>query len=194
MMEDVVLKEDFGLVRWVITLPSKKNAGSLYRLEKDYVLTPVLKESVTISNGIVWNSEGTKMYYIDTPTGCVDEFTYDKNLGAISDRKTVITTAGINGSFDGSAIDSEGKIWIALWGGEGVGRFDPKSGKLIELVKTPLAKQTSSCAFGGKDLNELYITTSREGLTEHELAEQPLAGSVFKYKTSVSGVEPYYFG
>jgi sugar lactone lactonase YvrE len=134
------------------------------------------------------------MYYIDTPTDTVDEFDYDKITGSISNRKHVITAGEIYGSFDGSTIDAEGKIWIASWGGGGVGRYDPLTGKLLDFIKTPLALQTSSCTFGGEDLKDLYITTSREGLTAQDLAEQPLAGSVFKYRTNVQGIAPYRFG
>jgi len=183
---------------WFGTMGYKPNdqqkEGSLYRLDPDYSLTTVLDRSVTISNGIVWNKKGDKMFYIDTPTSEVVEYNYDSEKGTILDRRVVIKAGEIQGYFDGATIDEEDKIWIALWGGGGVGRYDPISGKLIDFVKTPGANQVSSCSFGGNNLDELYITTSREGLRLEDLDQQPMAGAVFKVKLPIRGLPAYKFG
>ena len=88
---------------------------------------------------------------------------------------------------DGMAIDQEGMIWVAFWGGSVVKRFDPNSGQQIDSIELPVT-QVTACAFGGDHLDELYITTAALGLDDTALAQQPLAGSLFKVKTSVKGL------
>jgi sugar lactone lactonase YvrE len=78
-------------------------------------------------------------------------------------------------------IDSEGKLWIAHWGGWQLSRWDPLSGKKISSISLPVEKVTS-CTFGGKHLRDLYITTAKIDLSENELKRQPLAGSLFIIK------------
>ncbi len=92
----------------------KPKAGKLYCLYPDGHLEPKL-DSVGISNGIVWSLDKTKMYYIDTPTGKVQEFAYDDATGAIAYVRDAVVVPPTLGYPDGSTLDSEGKLWIALW-------------------------------------------------------------------------------
>ncbi|MFO8001056.1 MAG: SMP-30/gluconolactonase/LRE family protein [Marinilabilia sp.] len=177
---------------WVGTMhkQARKGAGKLYMLQDDSLH---IKESdVTISNGIVWDTDLNVMYYIDTPEQCVYAYDYEPETGKISNRRVAIEIPEDTGSPDGMSIDSEGKLWIAHWGGHGVYRWDPASGELLEKIDVP-APNVTSCAFGGDDLKTLYITTARQGLDDEQLEEYPLSGSLFVTKTNVKGTKSYEF-
>ncbi len=89
-------------------------------------------------------------------------------------------------------MDAEGCVWSAHWNGWRVVRYDP-AGKPILQIDTP-AQRVTSCCFGGEDLSKLFITTARDGLSEAELAKQPLAGDVFVCQTSTQGQAANLFG
>lgn len=177
---------------WVGTMSKsgEANAGNLYMLNGDSLI--VKQSAVTISNGIVWDTNKNLMYYIDTPTQRVFAYDYVPKTGEISHRREVVKIPMGLGSPDGMTIDAEGKLWIAHWGGYGVYRWDPENGQLLEKIEVP-APNVTSCAFGGEDLSTLYITTAREGLTEEELKQYPLSGSLFSVKTNVKGLPAYLF-
>jgi len=83
-------------------------------------------------------------------------------------------------------------LWVAVWGSSEVSRWDPGSGELLQTIALPVT-QVTACAFGGPDLDQLYITTARIRLDEQALAEQPHAGGLFKAWPGVRGVETYEF-
>ncbi len=178
---------------WVgtMSLSQVENNGSLYRIDADGSSHKMI-ENVSISNGIVWSNDSTKMYYIDTPTYQVMCYDYDNATGNISNGKVVIEVPKRMGSPDGMAIDREGNLWIALWGGAAVGCWDPGSGKLVRKIKVP-AKNVTSCAFGDEDLGTLYITTATQGLQKDEIKKYPLSGGLFKVRPGVKGVPAYFF-
>jgi sugar lactone lactonase YvrE len=152
-------------------------SGNLYVMHKD--LSEVKKiEDVTVSNGMAWSADYKTFYYIDSPTRRVVAYDYDNPSGHISNKRTIIKIARQEGFPDGMTIDNEGMLWIAHWGGWQVSRWDPKSSEKLCSIKMPVAKVTS-CTFGGEDFTDLYITSAKIGLTENELIEQPLAGSLF---------------
>ncbi|MCS6968297.1 MAG: SMP-30/gluconolactonase/LRE family protein [Cytophagales bacterium] len=153
--------------------------GALYCLEGEGKITKKI-DSVGISNGIVWTSDSKQMYYIDTPTGQVCAYDYDAQTGQIRFSKVAVEIPQGAGYPDGMAIDSENMIWVALWEGGGVMRFNPKTGKPLLKVITPGAWRVTSCAFGGEHLNELYITTASIGLTQEQKKQYPNSGHVFK--------------
>jgi sugar lactone lactonase YvrE len=93
---------------------------------------------------------------------------------------------------DGSTLDAEGMLWVAMWDGWSVTRWNPQTGGLLQTFRLPVARVTS-CAFGGPDLTTLYITTAREGLTEEQRAAQPLAGGLFKVQPGVAGVRAFAY-
>lgn len=165
-------------------------SGTLYCMDTDLTVTPKVSP-VTVSNGLVWSPDHRTMYYIDTPTRKVVAYDYDINNGHIQNPVTVIKNDS-EGHMDGMAIDQEGMLWIAFWGGSAVKRYDPQKGKLLEKIELPVT-QVTACAFGGQDLDELYITTAAIGLDENTLTQQPLAGSLFKVKTAVKGLPSYAF-
>ena len=91
------------------------------------------------------------------------------------------------------SIDANGNLWVAIYGAGEVRCWNPTTGELLDTVETPGAKLTTSCAFGGSELNELYITSASEGLTEQEKKDQPLAGSLFRAELDVTGVPAFEF-
>lgn len=161
-------------------------AGTLYRLDPDRSVSVTLRE-VTISNGLQWNARGETVFYIDTPTGRVDAFDFDPDSAAFTGRRTFAEIAG-GGSPDGMAIDEDDGIWVALWGGSAVHRYD-SAGRLDLVVELPVS-QVTACTFGGPDLRTLFITTSRQGVDD---GDQPEAGAVFRYQAGVSGARQHAF-
>lgn len=178
---------------WVGTMSTvdEKNAGTLYRFDTDSTIYTMI-ENVSISNGIVWSLDTTKMYYIDTPTQKVVSYDYNNATGEITNKKVAVEVPKEMGSPDGMTIDSEGNLWVALWGGSAVACWNPETGKLLRTINVP-AKNVTSCAFGGNDLSTLYITTARIATTDEELEKFPNAGGVFKCQPGVKGVEAFFF-
>jgi len=125
------------------------------------------------------------MYYIDTPTRRVDVFDFDPGDGAISNRRPLLQVEG-PGHPDGMAVDAEGSLWVALWGGWRVLHVLP-DGTVAGSIEVP-ASQVSSCCFGGPDLRDLYITTARQRLDAGRLAAEPLAGGVFRCRPGAVGL------
>lgn len=167
-------------------LHAAKGKGSLYRLDLEGKMKKIISP-VTISNGLAWSPDEKYMYYIDTPTGEVSTFRYDKQTGDIDFKETAVHIPNGMGSPDGMTIDQEGMLWVAHYGGSRVTRWNPHNGKQLDEVHVP-APNVTSCTFGGNNLDELYITTARQGLTEEELASTPHAGGLFKVKTKEKGM------
>jgi sugar lactone lactonase YvrE len=132
-------------------------AGTLYRLGPDHEATPVLA-GVSISNGIGWSLDESRMYYVDSPAGRVDVFDYDAASGAIGNRRVFAAVGGDEVVPDGLAVDADGCVWVALWGGGAIVRYRP-TGRLDRTLEIPAANVTN-CAFGGDNLATLYITTA----------------------------------
>ena len=131
-------------------------AGTLYRLGTDHEVAPVLG-GVSISNGIGWSLDESRMYYVDSPTLGIDVFDYDAGSGTIGNRR-VFAAVGGGAIPDGLAVDADGCVWVALWGGAAVSRYGP-DGRLRQTLEIP-ADNVTCCAFGGPDLGTLYITTA----------------------------------
>ena len=178
---------------WVGSMHLRFTEGtaSLYRMDTDKTVNKIL-DGVTVSNGIAWTKDKKTMYYVDSHLRRIDAFDYSDADGAITNRRVVVTIQDGGGSPDGIALDAEGKIWAALWGANAVGKFDPETGELLQKIEVP-APNVSSCAFGGKELDTLYITTARGELSEAQLAAYPLSGGLFSIKPGVKGVPADFF-
>ncbi len=176
---------------WAGTISMVKDTGSanLYCLDTDGSLS--LKVSgVTNSNGICWNADATKMFYIDTPTQNVRAYDYDLESGAISNARVAVDTAahGYESSPDGMTIDADGMLWVAFCHGACVVRFDPRTNKELQRVDLPCI-ETTACAFGGENLDRLFVTTGIKA----DLNE-PDAGKVFVIDgLGVKGVPAFAF-
>jgi sugar lactone lactonase YvrE len=179
---------------WVgsMSLNFTGGAASLYRINEGGDFRKMI-DSVTVSNGIVWTSDHKTMYYNDTPTGCVKAYDFDLASGEISNERVAVIIPSSMGAPDGMTIDSEDKLWVAHWGGSMVGRWDPLTGKLLAKVEVP-APNVTSCAFGGPELDILYITTAREGMPEEDIRKYPEAGSIFKVVPGIKGVKADFWG
>ncbi len=173
---------------WAGTMSAKwQRDANLYMLDNGQ-LSHRLSE-VGCSNGLAWNADATIMYYIDSFERIVYAFDYDAATGAISNRRPAITYPDIEGEGgpDGMSIDAEGMLWIGHWGGSQVGRWNPLTGEKLATIPIPVLNVTS-CAFGGVNLDELYITTARVGNDEAALRKQPQAGGLFRVKLDVAGL------
>lgn len=145
-------------------------------------------EKVTISNGLVWSADNQWMYYIDTPTKKIVRYRYDAVTGNIVYDGVAVTIPENCGSPDGMTIDENGNLWVAHWGGFGVYCWNPHTGELLNRIQVE-APHVASCAFGGDNLDTLYITTARAGLSKEDLEKFPESGSLFVYKPGVKGVK-----
>ncbi|TVY10793.1 SMP-30/gluconolactonase/LRE family protein [Paenibacillus cremeus] len=179
---------------WAGTMDMKegKPAGSLYCLEKDGTVRKTV-EGVTVSNGIAWSHDNRTMYYIDSPTKKVVAYDFALETGELSNPRTAVVIAEGEGMPDGMTIDSEGMLWVAQWDGWQVSRYNPATGDKLDTIHVPAAR-SSSCAFGGENYDELYITTARVGLSEEQLASQPHAGGLFRVKLGVKGKPTAFYG
>jgi sugar lactone lactonase YvrE len=137
---------------------------------------------LTLPNGLGWNHEDTRMYLVDSLNNNLLSASFHPDEGKVG---TFSTLCKIDpGLPDGLAVDLDGSIWVAVWGGAEVRRFD-RTGELIGVIPMPVT-QPASCAFGPD--GTLYITSARNGLSSNELASQPHAGSVFALQTNTLGV------
>lgn len=169
--------------------PTGRN-GVLYRLDADGTVHRVI-EGLTLSNGLDWSPDGTLMYLVDSLAYCIDEFAFDVETGRLDDRRTLLQMDRNWGIPDGMAIDSDGYLWVAFFGGWSIRRFRP-DGTLDGEIALPVA-QVTSCAFGGPSLDDLYITTAAHGLSAADADAQPDAGGIFRYRAGVQGRLPNSF-
>ena len=155
--------------------------GKLHRWEGGKQ-NKVMVEGLALPNGIGWNYENTLMYLADSMAKKVYVSDFDLSEDFVPNFHELISID--SGVPDGLAVDMDGCIWLAVWGGSEVLRISPQ-GRILEEYGFPVA-QPSSCAFGSD--GTLYVTSARAGISEAELLNQPLAGSLFTLSTSTTGV------
>jgi sugar lactone lactonase YvrE len=166
--------------------------GALYRLDPDLSVKK-MESGITISNGIGWSPDNKTMYYTDSPKRVIYAYDFDPTTGEIANRRHFAYTPDAVYEPDGLTVDSEGFIWSARWGGWCVARYDP-DGKVEREIKMPV-EFTSSCAFGGTNLDELYVTSARVPLNEAQRAQRPLDGGLFRIHVGIKGIpEPEFLG
>lgn len=169
---------------------SSPGAGALYRLDPDLTVHVAL-EGQTVPNGLVWTGDGRALH-ADTAGRRVWAYDFDPATGVFGARTSLLDLArmdGIAGMPDGMALDAEGGLWVALYGGGAVRRFDVATGRLTDTIDVGVSNPTS-CAFGGADGRTLFITTSREGLDE---GAEPDAGLVVAVDVGVTGAPVHAF-
>lgn len=163
---------------------SRDNSAAFYKMDGHGNLTELF-DKVGNSNGLSFSSDEKFFYYNDTPTGRTDIFSYKD--GALTNRQPLITYKG--GNPDGMTIDADGNLWTALWGSGTAVKVNTKTGKIIDKIELPVS-QVACCAFAGKDLKTLVITTAAHGVS---LRDEPLAGATFAVNLEVGGIRDYKF-
>ena len=169
-----------------MSLDGKRDTGSLYRLDADHSVHHILSD-IFISNGLAWTADQKTMYYIDSPRKEIWAFDYHAADGSIANRRTVVKSAAGEGVPDGMTIDIEGRLWVAQWGGSRVCCYDPRDGQKRREIFFP-DEQTSSCIFGGANMDELYVTTAWNTLSDEARRRQPQAGSLYRVRPGTSGL------
>ncbi|KAH9491766.1 hypothetical protein Btru_045737 [Bulinus truncatus] len=153
--------------------------GTLYSFSRDHTISSHLTK-LDISNGMDWSNDNSVMYFIDSMTFSVMAFDFDITLGSIRNKKTVAEFQDKTCVPDGMCVDSDGKLWVAFYKGSRVCRIDPETGDTLLTINFPVTNVTS-CCFGGKHLDELYVTSSAYNIPQEEIThKQPLAGSLFQ--------------
>ncbi len=158
---------------------ARPGGGDLYRLDPDRTVSRV-RRGLTIPNGLAWNATGDLAFHTDSATRRIDRYRWTPEEGLHDPRPFALL--GDLGSPDGLTVDAEGGVWVAVWGAGRVHHYTP-DGALADVVELPAA-QVSACTFGGRDLDQLFATTSRLGLADPE----PAAGALFLVRPSVSGL------
>lgn len=157
--------------------------GGLYRLTgKD---CKKILDGINIANSICWSPDSSKFYFADSPTHTINVYDFD-TLSGTPGRPDIFTRTTPPYEPDGSTVDADGHLWNAMWGSGKVVRYAP-NGHLVEELVLP-ASQPTCVAFGGQDMNILFVTTARVGLTENQLKTEPQAGHMFIYQTPYSGL------
>lgn len=162
-------------------------AGSLWRLDGDGRITRQ-RSQLTISNGLAWSQDRGTLYFIDSPTLKVMAFPLTSS-GEIAAEPSICVQIPEDWDAvpDGMCIDAEGMLWIALFGGGAVTRWDPISGQLLDRLALP-CRQVTSCCFGGPHLDQLFMTTARREMDAAAIAAEPLAGGLFQADVGVKGL------
>lgn len=157
--------------------------GTLYCVQKDGSYHPVLK-GLHISNGMAWSADHTVLYFIDSPTRKVQAFDFDFDSAQVAFNRDILLLNNETGVPDGMCIDNNGNLWIAFYGGGRVVCFSPSTGEKLEEIEVP-AINTTSCCFGGPEMNELFITTAQR--------DDPQGGGLYKCSPGVSGPTADFF-
>lgn len=159
-------------------------AGRMFRLDLNGAVS-IHETNINISNGLCWSPDSSHLYFADSLKGEIYRYNFDAKSGNCSQR-TVFAEAPTGGSPDGAAVDASGNLWSAQWG-LGEIHIYTTDGALTDKIKVP-ASQPTCVAFGGENMDMLFVSSAKDGLSGSELAEQPSAGSVFVYKTNTKGL------
>ncbi len=158
--------------------------ANLYCVDREGVIQR-RENGIAISNGLCWSPDGRKMYFADSPLRTIYVYDFDRRDGTLSGQRVFATTP--EGAYpDGATVDADGYVWSAHWGAGVVVRYTP-DGKIDRTVKIP-ASQPTCVAFGGTDLDLMFVTSARDGLSREHLATEPEAGNVFVFRPGVKGL------
>jgi sugar lactone lactonase YvrE len=177
---------------WVGTMSKtcENEAGALYCLRPDGSFEMKIDKS-TISNGLAWDVQKGKMYYIDSMRDSIRSYDFEPKTCTLSNEKTVVHRPDCR-YFDGMTIDTEGRLWVAHCTDFCIRRWNPETGEELLKIEMPVPKVTS-LTFGGDDYKTLFITTAQEHMTPEEVEKYPLSGSIFSIETDYQGFETSIF-
>jgi D-xylonolactonase len=162
----------------------RSDSGALYRLDADLSWSRV-DDGYRVANGPAFDPEGRRMYESDSARRIIYAFDVRRD-GDVGERRPLAQFQPDEGFPDGMTVDSEGCLWIAFWDGWCLRRLSP-DGEILAKLEMPVQRPTS-CAFGGPDLDRLYVTSATVGLDADALAMQPCAGGLFLVDTGARGV------
>ena len=164
--------------------------GVRYCLDPDGSVHSMMS-GVSVPNGIGWSPNNTIMYFTDSALRTIYAYDFDAEQGKITHGRVFVSTPDTPYLPDGLTVDSEGYLWNCCWDGGKILRYNP-AGALERVIEVPVLRPTS-CVFGGHDLDELYVTSARNGLTDEQLNMYPYSGDLFRLKTKFRGVEKFQF-
>lgn len=178
---------------WAGTMSMQRTPGvaALYRIEPGGAPKPALA-GATISNGLDWDLDATRLYYVDSTTQRIDAIDFDVDRGRLGRRRAFARIDAGDGLPDGLTVDADGGVWVALFGGGAIRRYRP-DGRLDAHIALPVRHPTS-LAFGGADLGELYVTSSRHLLNAEQRRQAPDAGALLRLRPGVQGRSANVFG
>jgi len=171
---------------WAGTMDDTEQAavGTLYRLE-DINGSTIIDQGYGVTNGPAFSPSGDWMYHTDSVRRRIYRFPLAPD-GTVGVREIFLHFTAQEGYPDGMTVDAEGCLWVAFWDGWAVRRFGPDAA-LLDTIEVPVQRPTS-IAFGGPDLDRMYITSARVGLDETALAVQPYAGALFMVEAGIKGI------
>ena len=176
---------------WVGSMSRDEGGAALFRVGPDGGVHEAVG-GLTTSNGLGWSPDGETLYLTDSPAQTILAFDFDADAGTLSGRRVFADLSGPDSVPDGLAVDAEGCVWSAQWGGTCLIRFAPDGGELLRVMM-PVPNPTS-CAFGGSGGTELYVTTASIGMTEDEVDEAFESGDLFVLRPGVAGPPAARFG
>lgn len=161
-----------------------RDSGTLYRIDNDLNWTSV-DTGYRVTNGPAFSVDGRIMYHTDSAVQRVYAFDLDL-AGNATNRRLFLQFTPDMGYPDGMTVDSENCVWIAFWDGWCIRRFAP-DGRLLAQIPVPVQKPTS-VAFGGRDMDRIFISSAARDLSDTERAKQPQAGGMFAFNPGVMGI------
>jgi sugar lactone lactonase YvrE len=172
---------------WVGTMHNITRApeGVLYRLDRDRGELVTTNTGICIPNSLAWSPDGRTMYFADSLCYTIFAYDFDAASGRMSNERTLVETRA-PGFPDGSTVDADGYLWNAEFNAGRVVRYAP-DGRVDRVIELP-AERPTCCAFGGPNLDVLYVTTASQWMTECEKAAQPMAGALLAIDAAVRGL------
>ena len=164
--------------------------GALYRVEKSQNVDRQFS-GVIVANGLGWSPDNRTMYFTDSGLRKIHAFDYDIDTGSIANRRDFVVVAPQEGIPDGLTVDAEGYVWSAHWGGSRITRYDP-NGRVDRVIEMPVPLVTS-LAFGGPNLDKLFVTSARWDMTDDQIKAAPHSGGLFVLDVNCQGLPEVKF-
>jgi sugar lactone lactonase YvrE len=171
--------------------PGHQPLGSLYQFSMAHGLRRLSLPSVAIPNSICFSPDGRTMYFCDSLDCAIQQADYDADHAQVDRVRPFVRFGPGQGLPDGSIVDSAGCVWNAAWGAGVVRQFTPDGDLACELAVP--AKNPTCAIFGGPDLAELFVTSSRQEMTTVELERVPHAGGVYRLSPGATGIPDRLF-
>ncbi|MFZ2109862.1 MAG: SMP-30/gluconolactonase/LRE family protein, partial [Roseiarcus sp.] len=170
-----------------VGVPARK--ASLHSVSLEGGLRPEADAS-ELHNGMAWGSDGRSFYLTHSLKREIFTFSFDAEIGRISDRRIFARVPETDGLPDGAAVDARGGYWCALHGGGRLRRYTA-DGEVDRDIQLPVSQPTM-CSFGGEALDDLYVTSASDKLTPEQRLAEPLAGALLRLRPGERGVaRPY---